>query len=76
MEEQLLKDILMELKGVRLDLNTVITGLARIGVEMETVRTFLDSRVIWNNEKFSIESPEGKRLYEGRISVTRRTTPA
>ncbi len=74
MEEQLLKDILMELKGVRLDLNAVISALAGNNVELETIRRFLDTRVIWNNEQVTIESPEGKILYEGKISTTRRTT--
>ncbi len=74
MEEQLLKDILMELKGVRLDLNAVISALAGNNVELETIRRFLDTRVIWNNEQVTIESPEGKSLYEGRISVTKRTS--
>jgi hypothetical protein len=73
-EEQLLKDILMELKGVRLDLNAVISALAGNNVELETIRRFLDTRVIWNNEQVTIESPEGKSLYEGRISVTKRTS--
>ncbi|MBI5472939.1 MAG: hypothetical protein HY961_11395 [Ignavibacteriae bacterium] len=76
MDDQLLKDIVLELKGIRLDLNTVITALASINTEMESVASFLDKRVIWNNEKVTVESPDGKTLFEGRISTTRRFSPS
>ncbi len=80
--------------GVFASLQVLTRGFSDLRFEVQEIRKFLMTVVIWNNDDIEIntnksekiegtihsknrptrQSPEGKSLYEGRISVTRRTS--